>query len=85
MEVPWKSRLVNLDLDGPRLGEFLLGESDGEGAVLVVRLHLVGLDRVRQAEVAGERAEAALDAMVAAAALLRACSHRVPTFLVPLD
>src|SRR5664280_151462 len=54
-----------LDLDLPRFGGLLLGERDGEHAILVGGIDLIGIERVGHGETAHEIAIAALDAMIA--------------------
>ena len=54
-----------IDLDLPRLGRFLLGEVDGEHAILVGGIDLIGIEGVGYGETANEIAITALDPMVA--------------------
>src|ERR1035441_9928682 len=53
------------DLDLPRFGGLLFDESDGEHAVVVGSIDLIGIERVGHGETAHEIAIAALDAMIA--------------------
>src|ERR1035438_9504587 len=52
------------DLDLPRFGGLLFGEGDGEHAVVIGSIDLVGVERAGHGETAHEIAIAALDAMV---------------------
>src|SRR5688572_18219476 len=51
-----------VDFDLLRTGFSALGQVQLQEAVLILRLHIVGVDRVGQSEAAGERAIAPLDA-----------------------
>ena len=53
----------DLDFNLPRLGFGLLREAEGQHTVDGGGVHLLGVDRVRQCEGAGEVAVAALDAV----------------------
>src|SRR5581483_4431949 len=58
------------DLNPRRLGLGRLGDPDLEHSVLEARVHLLGIDSLRQRERPREAAERALDAVVALAPVL---------------